>query len=195
VFALYTKCVKLLNVIRAPDVDHEVRWCLLKLADILVRGTEEAPPKVTIHLPPTPVTEVPPPLPPVKVALKPPRPLLKTDVTSTRSPSSPFVGTPKLKLPPTALQASASVNGPSTPVHDGRKPGGAIKVKKEQDRQEQRPARPDKQPTTKPLKVRTSGMTANEVKGCRKVLQQLRGNTHAQLFLQPVDPVRDKAPR
>ncbi|KAF9245714.1 hypothetical protein BU15DRAFT_85416 [Melanogaster broomeanus] len=50
----------LMPIALAPDVDHEVRWGIIKLADIVLRGVEEAPPKVTIHLPPTPVAEQPP---------------------------------------------------------------------------------------------------------------------------------------
>src|SRR4051812_3132724 len=82
-------------VCRAPDVDHEVRWCILKLADILIRGVEETPPKVTIHLPPTPVAEVAPQLPAVKV--KAPRPS-KSSVPPPKAPLVPAVVSNKLKL-------------------------------------------------------------------------------------------------
>ncbi|KAH9929687.1 uncharacterized protein B0H18DRAFT_995740 [Fomitopsis serialis] len=81
----------LMPIALAPETDNEVRWCLLKLADLLIRGAEEAPPKVTIHLPPTPVTEVAPPIPPDGRA-------------AIRTPTLPFAGPPKLKLPPSSVQ-------------------------------------------------------------------------------------------
>ncbi|KAG1758866.1 hypothetical protein EDD22DRAFT_996790 [Suillus occidentalis] len=52
-----------------------LRRGIIKLADIVLRGVEEIPSKVTNHLPPTPVTEIPPSLPVVKVLPKVSRPL------------------------------------------------------------------------------------------------------------------------
>ncbi|KAK1216334.1 hypothetical protein PQX77_021046 [Marasmius sp. AFHP31] len=47
----------------APDVDYEVQWCILKLADILVWPVEETPLTIRLRVPPTPVLKVPPSLP------------------------------------------------------------------------------------------------------------------------------------
>lgn len=52
---------------RSPDVDFEVRWAMIQLAEMLVRPAEEAIPKVVLHLPPTPALEIPPALPTPKI--------------------------------------------------------------------------------------------------------------------------------
>ncbi|KAB5593213.1 Transcription initiation factor TFIID subunit 2 [Ceratobasidium theobromae] len=60
-----------------PEVDHEVRWCMLKLADLIYRPAEEPHVKIKIHIPPTPISELPPPPPvstPVATVAKKPLP-------------------------------------------------------------------------------------------------------------------------
>ncbi|OCH90063.1 hypothetical protein OBBRIDRAFT_793679 [Obba rivulosa] len=178
----------LIPIALAPDTDNEVRWCLLKLADLLIRGAEEAPPKVTIHLPPTPVAEVPPslPLPHVKLPPKPQR-SLKSGGLPAKSPLSPFVVPPKLKLPPSSSQGDVLAKTPDT-AHplDGRdKKRDVIPVPPP-------PKVPKKVPEKK--KAQTSGMSINDIRACRSALKKLQMNRHAAVFLQPVDPVRDRAP-
>ncbi|TFK56505.1 hypothetical protein OE88DRAFT_1689584 [Heliocybe sulcata] len=174
----------------APDADHEVRWCLLKLADLLVRGAEEAPPKVTIHLPPTPVSEQAPSLPIVKApALKSQR-MIKAIGGPLKAPIPPHLTIPSTKL--LLSPGTPAVESPRVPnaAVNGRRPIFA------------KPAAPKgkKAVTVSPKKggnapkAQAAGMSVNDLRACRNALQKLRADKHAPLFLQPVDPVRDGAP-
>jgi transcription initiation factor TFIID subunit 2 len=176
-------------------VDHEVRWQLLKLADMLLRGADEAPPKMTFRLPPTPVTELPPPLPIVKLKS---RPTIKTEFSVARSPLTPVGAMPKIKLLPSAVTPSFAAaplpfrevkpivlgarhptsNHPHPPKTNVRIPTKAVK------------------PTQRHVpKAQSGGMSLLHLRACRNLLKKLQTNKRAALFNQPVDPVRDKAPR
>ncbi|KAI0652328.1 hypothetical protein C8Q79DRAFT_937038 [Trametes meyenii] len=181
----------LMPIALAPETDSEVRWCLLKLADLLIRGAEEAPPKVTIHLPPTPVTEAPPPILPVKLPSKPPRAIKSGGPPSTpKTPLPPFTVPPKLKLVPSSSQANVS---------GARTPGHATPITRPERRKELPPPKVPSKASEKKTgkaghKARASGMSENDLRACRSALKKVQTNKHAALFLQPVDPVRDRAP-
>lgn len=176
------------------DIDQEVRWSIIKLADILIRGADEEAPKVTIHLPPTPVQETAPQLPLVKVA-KPHRPpKVSLPMPLKGSPLVPFTPPmkPKLKIP---RAPSVSDGSPRTPVTDRPPatprtntvafvPTVSSKLK----------GRPTKEKVYVP-KAQTGGMSLNDLRACRSALQKLKMHKNAALFLQPVDPVRDHAPK
>ncbi|KZT27583.1 hypothetical protein NEOLEDRAFT_1130581 [Neolentinus lepideus HHB14362 ss-1] len=180
----------LMPLILAPDADHEVRWCLLKLADLLVRGAEESAPKVTIHLPPTPVLEQPPPL-----------PLPKASVLKSQRTIKAIGGTPKMPMPPHLIIPSTKLLfSPSTPAMESPKvTNGAVNGQRPIFA---KPAAPKgkKAVTMAPKKggnapkAQAAGMSVNDLRACRNALQKLRAYKHAPLFLQPVDPVRDRAP-
>lgn len=56
-------------------------------------------------------------------------------------------------------------------------------------------AKPAKPKKIKPLPpAQASGMTSADLTACRNCLKKLLDSKHAPLFLNPVDPVRDKAP-
>ncbi|KAI0639863.1 hypothetical protein C8Q77DRAFT_1083269 [Trametes polyzona] len=179
----------LMPIALAPETDSEVRWCLLKLADLLIRGAEEAPPKVTIHLPPTPVTETAPPIPPVKLPNKPVR-ALKSGGPIPKSPHAPFTVPPKLKLVPSASQVDVSASrtpnvAPPSVATEKRKDFPVPKV----------PVKAPEKKTGKAMpRAQSSGMSLHDLRACRSALKRLQTNKHAALFLQPVDPVRDRAP-
>ena len=173
----------------APDVDQDVRWSIIKLADVLVRGAEEAPPKLSIHLPPsTPITEIPPSLPFVKIPV-PPKPsrAIKSGGPRNTPVSTPV--TPKIRLVST-VHVEATGNTPvtgqpaATKQGSTSKPAGTkVKVKA-------------KNKETKAVpKAQSGGMTSFDLKACRTALQKLKSSKHSNLFLQPVDPVRDRAPK
>ena len=165
---------------------------MLKLADLLIRGAEEAPPKVTIHLPPTPVAEAAPPIPPVKLPLK-SRPTIKTGGPLTRTPTLPFAGTPKLKLPPSSVQGDVStrtLSAAASPVLDRRDTFPVPKVPPQR-----KAAAPEKKKPQNVPKAQTAGMSLNDLRACRNALKKLQTHKRAAVFLQPVDPVRDHAPR
>ncbi|KAI0375461.1 hypothetical protein BV20DRAFT_960622 [Pilatotrama ljubarskyi] len=179
----------LMPIALAPETDSEVRWCLLKLADLLIRGAEEAPPKVTIHLPPTPVTEAPPPIPPVKLPSKPSR-ALKAGGPPPRSPAPSFTVPPKLKLVPSGSQVDVSA---------ARTPGIATPGSGADTQKDfpvpKGPAKAAAKKAGKPVhKAQSSGMSVNDLRACQNALKKLQTAKHAALFLQPVDPVRDRAP-
>ncbi|KAI8981206.1 hypothetical protein BD414DRAFT_93257 [Trametes punicea] len=177
----------LMPIALAPDADSEVRWCLLKLADLLIRGAEEAPPKVTIHLPPTPVAEAPPSIPSVKLPSKPVR--TTKSGGPPRSPLTPFTVPPKLKLLPTPSQADVSLVTPGAVT-----PRAANEKRKEAPTPKASARAQEKKPGKAIPKAQSSGMTVNDLRACRNALKKLQTNKHAALFLQPVDPVRDRAP-
>ncbi|KAG6824724.1 hypothetical protein H0H92_006015 [Tricholoma furcatifolium] len=80
-----------------PDVDQEVCWCLLKLADLLIRPIEETAPTVKIHIPSTPVVDVAPPLSAAKAPIKAVR-AIKSGGPAPKSPLAPINIPTKLKL-------------------------------------------------------------------------------------------------
>ena len=150
----------------------------MKLADIIIRGTDEVPPKVTIHLPPTPVVEVAPPLPTVKLPSKPIRPI-KSGGTAARSPHPTFTLPPKLKL----VQSGSRVDAFPGPTPAPVKPYPKVSAPKE------------KKPSKAGPKAQASGMSVNDLRACRNALKKVQEHKKAPLFLQPVDPVRDRAPK
>ena len=163
------------------------------MADVLVRGAEEAPPKLSIHLPPpTPVTEIAPPLPAVKIPV-PPKPRTIKPGGSRNTPVSTPV-TPKIRLVPSAhLEAvnvsslSTSVARQTTSMKQGStsKTPASTKIKVKAKNKE----------TKAVPKAQSGGMTSFDLKACRTALQKLKSSKHSNLFLQPVDPVRDRAPK
>ncbi|KAK7465277.1 hypothetical protein VKT23_005256 [Stygiomarasmius scandens] len=194
-----------LPIALAPDVDYEVRWCMLKLADLLVRPVEEQPPTVRIHLPPTPVTETAPPLPTPKIAVKPPVPPAARAIKSGGPlKGSPVVAPPKLKLPAN----SASLDGPRSalssragtpkisaapPLPEAARPKIALVPSASVKGKNKKPA--NKPPSTKATpKAQSNKMSPQEVILCRNALRKLMQNKHAALFKKPVDPIRDQAP-
>ncbi|THH09339.1 hypothetical protein EW145_g2091 [Phellinidium pouzarii] len=179
-----------------PRADYEVRWCILKLADLAVRGNEEPPPKVTIHLPPTPATEAPPvPLPPPGIKIVPKRPqikmgprkgsLLLPSVPSTPVPASPLPPNLKLHLGPSVVPYFPNTAG-------GAVPGLRFGIK---------PPLPPTKPVSAPKKkekylpkAQSKGMSVSDLKACQTALKRLNTAKNSAIFLQPVDPIRDKAP-
>ncbi|KXN88910.1 Transcription initiation factor TFIID subunit 2, partial [Leucoagaricus sp. SymC.cos] len=194
----------LMPIALAPDVDCEVRWCLLKLADLLIRPVEETPPSVKIHIPSTPISEAALQIPAVKVPVKPPR-TVKSGGPPSRHPSIQLnVSTAKVKLP--GSPRITSISEPSAPSPVTKKtvvfaqpalPPPSSKAKMKSG------AKPptnksDSKPVAKPTQVpraQASGMNLNDLKACRNALKKLQANKHALLFNQPVDPIRDNAPR
>ncbi|OJA15957.1 TAF2 protein [Rhizopogon vesiculosus] len=184
----------LMSIALIPDIDQEVRWGIIKLADIVLRGVEETPPKVTIHLPPTPVVEAPPPFPSVKLPPKPSRPL-KSGGPPARPPPVPSAA-PKLRIMPGSAQprsadSSATTSGVPTPPTRGAMAPPPV------------PTKVKGKPKLKPIngvraphlpKAQSAGMSLNDLRACRNALKKLKMHKSAVLFMQPVDPVRDHAP-
>jgi transcription initiation factor TFIID subunit 2 len=179
-----------------PEIDHEVRWCILKLADLLIRPVDETPPSVKIHIPSTPVTDVAPQLPVVKAPPKIPR-VIKTNGPPNKSPLITFNLPTKLKLPGSPLPETVPPKVPPTPLVEIAKkavvfasPEVPLKVAKPKGR----PAKPSTKPTHVP-KAQSGGMYLNDLRASRNALKKLRANKHAAFFNQPVDPIRDHAPK
>ncbi|KAF8910047.1 TATA-binding protein associated factor Taf2 [Gymnopilus junonius] len=156
-----------------PDIDHEVRWCILKLADLLIRPVEEAPPSVKIHIPSTPVVEAPPQLPAVKVPPKAPR-IIKSGGPPSKSPLISINAPTKLKLPASPHPDAMPPKALPTPIAEGPKKAVVF-------------ATPD-------LPVKISKPKPRPPKPVSKPAIKLKANKHAVIFLQPVDPIRDHAP-
>lgn len=183
-------------MLSSQEVDHEVRWCVLKLADILFRPVEETPPTVRIHIPITPVAEVSPQLPSVKLSTKLQRGL--KSASSGTAPLAPVTVPPRLKLPgsvplPDPSPRTATPNPlPDPPVRIPVTPS----ISASRGIQPKVKGRPPK--SIKPVqapKGQSGGMSLNDLRACRNALKKLNANKHARLFLQPVDPIRDQAPK
>lgn len=165
-----------------------MRWCLLKLADLLIRGAEEAPPKVMIHLPPTPVAELAPQLPPVKVLPK-ARQTLKSGGPPVKSPLATFTVPPKLKIPLGGSLPDGSSRTPSSAIPLAER----VTVSKVPAPKRSHPS--DKKKPQNVPKAQSSGMSLKDLTACRNALTKLQRDKHATVFLQPVDPIRDRAPK
>ncbi|KAJ7292844.1 hypothetical protein C8J57DRAFT_1444279 [Mycena rebaudengoi] len=164
----------------APDVDHEVRWCLLKLADLLIRPIEETPPTVRIHIPITPVAELPPPLPSKPRPLKLAGPL--------QSPVVPSQIPPKLKL------RASTPTVPRTPSVEPQSKAVAFAVPALPHKAKVKAKPPKANGVPKPAKAHASGMPLSDLRACRAALKKLLSHKNAAIFLHPVDPLRDHAP-
>ncbi|KAF7302980.1 Transcription initiation factor TFIID subunit 2 [Mycena kentingensis (nom. inval.)] len=187
----------------SPQLDHDVRWSLLKLADLLLKPVEETAPTVKLHLPATPVMETPPPESPLlpfrfkingpapptpTIPVHTPRVILRASTPNMArrtasvepQPSAPPVPTPRVTFAVPALPEKARAPAkPRAPVPP--KKNGAPKPAK--------PAAP-----SGPVRAQTSGMTITDLKATRAALKKLLAHKHGKLFLRPVDPIRDNAP-
>ncbi|KAL5494783.1 hypothetical protein ACEPAI_245 [Sanghuangporus weigelae] len=176
-------------VVLDPQADIEVRFCMLKLADLVVRGADEPLPKNTIHLPPTPVVEGPPSLPSpaptsIKIAPKLSKPQIKIGPRrlSLQTPTTATPSTPG----PTKLRLSSLGDTTGTPAH-------AEPKFKEPLPPPPRPAPAPKKRERPVPKAQAMGLNVQDLKACQAALKRLNNCKSARIFLQPVDPVRDKA--
>ncbi|KAJ6623113.1 hypothetical protein B0H10DRAFT_2011228 [Mycena sp. CBHHK59/15] len=170
----------------APDVDHEVRWCLLKLADLLIKPVEETPPTVRIHIPSTPVAETPPQLTPLSTK---PRPLKLAG--PIQSPLVPNHVPSKLKL------RASTPTVPRTPSVEPQSKAVAFAVPALPLKVKPKVKPPKPNGVSKPthvLKAQASGMSLNDLRASRSALKKVLGHKHAKIFQHPVDPIRDQAP-
>ncbi|KAJ6520284.1 hypothetical protein C8R45DRAFT_55863 [Mycena sanguinolenta] len=189
----------------APDVDHEVRWCLLKLADLLIKPVEETAPTVKIHIP---TIASAPEVSPVLTPLPKPRAI---NIKLNGPAQSPVIPNhvPKVKLRPST---PASVRTPTrTPSVEPQTQTKAVtfavpalppKANPPAHAPKAKPPKsngvaPKPNGVPKPvhaLKAQASGMTLNDLRAARAALKKLQNHKHAKIFLFPVDPIRDHAP-
>lgn len=110
-------------------------------------------------------------------------PKLKLANHSTISDSGPRTATPRVfssPAPEIPKQNGSHSVPSSTPLAIRAKPKG-------------RPPKPTK-PTHVP-KGQIGGMSLNDLRASRSALKKIKMNKHARWFQQPVDPIRDHAPR
>lgn len=174
-----------------------MRWCILKLADLLIRPVEETPPSVKIHIPSTPIAEAPPVFPVVRVQASKPTRVVKYIAPPTKKPSLTLNPPTKLKFP---VSPSPDVVLPKiipTPIAkkavNFATPNAPTKVKV--------PKAPKPSVTkngVRPASVpkpQSGGMSLHDLRASRNALKKLQSNKHCRIFLQPVDPIRDHAPK
>ncbi|KAL0580698.1 hypothetical protein V5O48_001339 [Marasmius crinis-equi] len=184
----------IMPVALAPDVDYEVRWCVLKLADLLIKPVEETPPTIRLHIPPTPITETPPPLPSAKIAVKPPKlpaktggPPAKPSIPINLKLSNTSSDTPRLSL---SLNNTPKATPVPLPAAEPARPSVVSKGKlKGRPPKSNVPEKPVHTP-----KAQKAGMGPVDIRVCRNALKKLKGHKNARWFLKPVDPIRDQAP-
>ena len=106
--------------------------------------------------------------------------VLKTGPTPGPAPGTSSA--PKIKLLSSGLHREQAPK----PAAPQRKGSFAIPPPKRQ--------KPDKDKKKPVPKFQTSGMSVYDLGACRNALKKLQAHKRARLFLQPVDPVRDRAP-
>ncbi len=197
---LFASLIVLDRFSRNSEIDHEVRWCILKIADLLIRPVEETPPSVKIHIPSTPITEVPPVFPVVRV--QPPKLTrgVKYGGPPTKKPSLTLNPSTRLKLPaspapdvvpPKAVAALVTVAAKKAVTFATPNVPTKVKVSKaSKPLATKNGAKPALVP-----KPQSGGMTLNDLRASRNALKKLQSNKHCRIFLQPVDPIRDHAPK
>lgn len=153
-----------------------------------------------IHIPSTPVIDVSSPvLPSGKVTTKPLR-TIKAGVPSLKSPLIPPHLPTRLRLP--ASPAPELDSTPATPrVLQPAKRGVGLPIsappKVKPNGRPLKPSantKPGGKPSTVP-KAQSGGMSLNDLRASRNALKKLKANKHALAFHQPVDPIRDHAPK
>ena len=172
------------------------------MADLLIRPVEETPPTVKIHIPSTPIIESAPQPPPIKATVKAPR-LIKTSgppakvapapaTTKLKLPGTPTISSPRIPskhVLPEPVKRGVPLAAPSTPTPSAP-PASAPKANKAKPSKPASSSKPKEMP-----KPQTAGMSVQDYKACKSALKKLKTNKHAALFLQPVDPIRDHAPK
>lgn len=172
-----------------PSLDHEVRWSMLKLSDLVFRAVEEPLPKLTIHLPP-----------PTPVAVEPPPPSKKLKLSLSIGGISSGAPSPRVTAD---VAADADVRlPPETPSYTSKL---ILKPPKEP----KTPAAPASVPAPAPVPVPTatplvkvkytapwakSGLTLQEKKMIDLIMKRVNPHPSAIWFLHPVDPIRHGAP-
>ncbi|KAG9053325.1 hypothetical protein FS842_008339 [Serendipita sp. 407] len=154
------------------SLDHEVRWSLLKLADLCFRAVEEPLPKVTIHIP-------------VATPIEAPSKKLKLSLSIGGGPS----GAPSPRVAPDGLSAvSTPAVGQSTPVV----PKIVLKAR------DPSLAPPTPAPVAPKQKAGAawakSGLSSQEKKMIDAILKRVNAHPAAVWFLTPVDPVSQGIP-
>ncbi|CAG8708280.1 10711_t:CDS:2, partial [Acaulospora colombiana] len=174
-----------------PGLDHEVRWSLLKLADLAFRAIDEPVPKLTIHLPAQPTPVEPQPSKKLKLSLslgginssKSPRRAHPVDcfLTTTLGAPSPRVGNEVASVHDVKPPESATLPSAKLILKPPKLPFVAT------------PAPPP--PKSKPVASwAKSGLSSQEKKMIEAILKRMIGHPSAVWFLHPVDPIRHGAP-
>ena len=153
---------------------------------------DETPPTVKIHIP---VPEATPQLQSVKLPTKVPR-TVKAGGQPTKSPLVPFAPSTRLRLPASPVVESKTITASPEPqrrssIATASTPVATTKTQKLKGRT---PVKPESRQVPV-LKAQSGGMSLNDLRACRNALKKLKSNKHALLFNQPVDPIRDHAPK
>ncbi len=179
------------------ETDPHVRMCILKLCELLYRGSDEATPALKILLPPTPMTETaptgPPELPMSLPAPAPPpqlkiktiqrKPSVSLNQPLVSAPSSPIVTLPRLKLTTSKLSDARTSFPDSALMPPPPIPDHALER-----------ARPPEKKDKAVSKGQTAGMSRPDLRICRNIMKKLMNHKASGIFHQPVDPVREQAP-
>ena len=140
------------------------------------------------------MTDVTPQLPTVKAPPKIPR-VIKSGGPPSKSPLITFNPPTKLKMPPPEIVSPRVV--PPTPLAENSKKAVMFATPEVPIKTVIPKSRPAK-PSTKSAhvsKAQSGGMHLNDLRASRNALKKLKANKHAALFIQPVDPIRDHAPK
>ena len=132
-------------------------------------------------------------LPPVRVSAKVQRPIKTGGPPQRAHAVSAAPAPPKLKIMPSAARASTpSATTPTAIARSGAMAPPPVPTKAK-PKPKAKPAGVVKPPHVP--KAQTGGMSTNDLRACRNALKKLKLQKNAMLFMQPVDPVRDHAPK
>lgn len=155
----------IMAVLLAPNVDIEIRWCLLKLCEVLIKPSEEPLPKIKLRMPVRLPSSAAP----------------GNKAGSPEVPLSASTGIPKIKFGgQEVLRRDSLLESPGA---------GPLKLvlgnKKGQASSANGP---------KLLREQKGGMSMSDLKVSQNLMQKLTATKKADLFRRPVDPIRDMAP-
>lgn len=204
--------------VSSPNLDHEARWSVLKLADVLVKPTEEAPPSVRIHIPvhepvapkvvlPKAAVRIKPSLPPVKIPpavtnTGPPKlkiaPLGSRVQRPTPTPTPAPAPAPTPRIPASATTPRIPASARPTPSPLPSPPATKVKhpiVTTTIVTTRAPKGRPPKAGPASTSRAATGKMSTPDQTLCKNLVTKLQNQKHSKWFRNPVDPVRDQAPK
>jgi transcription initiation factor TFIID subunit 2 len=157
----------------APEVDFDVRWAMIQLADMLVRPAEEAPPKLVIHIPvtnPTAAEAGSPALPTPKIKLFSGASKLPSRLEGLHPDRQPDAPRPFLAATPTVTTPSLTAVFPKAPLKLvlPRQPTEELIMEAAPP-----PIKPKKKKEKALSKAEKGGMSAMDLVACRSIIRKM----------------------
>ena len=116
---------------------------------------------------------------------------IKSGGPPSKNPLAPLTGSAKIKLSNTS-QVDTPPKFPAGPIPDAKR-GVTFTLPTHKDKPKRKTPKSDKAANIP--KAQSGGMVLSDLRACQSALKKLKLNKHAAVFMQPVDPIRDHAPK